>query len=247
MLVWCDTQCGRPSWMVRWPAVGPDLWARAHGGADWWQNMVGGWESSPVHGVLHSALYNKTCLRKVKYYIHFRHVTSGHILKKIDSNWFLPWIGYSTWRSCLYQRWHFSTSTWIVHYGEPCPYLMNWIGLHLFNDNTHPSGHISRRLQVGFSHSCLCSRNEFQWWCSVVGINSTWECCQLVTDLNKELYWIYGHSYQIIESGFSQKFYYASFRDRLKEGPQWVNWIGLDWICLTTTHVLQVILAVLHK
>ena len=25
------------------------------------------------------------------------------------------------------------------------------------------------------------------------------------------------------------------------------NWIGLDWICLTTTHVLQDILAVLHK
>ena len=26
-----------------------------------------------------------------------------------------------------------------------------------------------------------------------------------------------------------------------------LNWIGLDWICLTTTHVLQDILAVLHK
>ena len=25
------------------------------------------------------------------------------------------------------------------------------------------------------------------------------------------------------------------------------KWIGLDWICLTTTHVLQDILAVLHK
>ena len=25
------------------------------------------------------------------------------------------------------------------------------------------------------------------------------------------------------------------------------SWIGLDWICLTTTHVLQDILAVLHK
>ena len=24
-------------------------------------------------------------------------------------------------------------------------------------------------------------------------------------------------------------------------------WIGLDWICLATTHVLQDILAVLHK
>ena len=77
-----------------------------------------------------------------------------------------------------------------------------WIGLHLFNDDTRPSGHISRPSQVGFSHSCLCSINEVQWWCSVVGINSTWECHHLVTDLNKELYWIYGHSYQIKESSF---------------------------------------------
>ena len=99
---------------------------------------------------------------------------------------------------------------------------MDWIGLHLCND-TRPSGHISRPSQVGFSNSCLCSINEFQWWCSVVGINSTWECRQLVTDLNKDLYWIYSYSYRIIESSFSQKFYYASSRDRLKEGPQWVN------------------------
>ena len=44
-----------------------------------------------------------------------------------------------------------------------------------------------------------------------------------MTDLNKELHRIFGHSYQIIESSFSQKFYYASLWDRLKEGPQWVN------------------------
>ena len=60
-----------------------------------------------------------------------------------------------------------------------------------------------------------------------MGINSTWECRQLVTDLNKELYWIHSHSYQIIESSFSQKFYHASLRDRLKEGPQWVNCVVL--------------------
>ena len=42
-----------------------------------------------------------------------------------------------------------------------------------------------------------------------------------------ELYWIYGHSCQIIESSFSQKFYYASLWDRLKEGPQWVNCVVL--------------------
>ena len=111
--------------------------------------------------------------------------------------------------------------------------FLDWIGLHLFNDDTRPSGHISRPSQVGFSHSYLCSINEDLWWCSEVGINSTSECSHLVTDLNKELCWIYGLSYQIKESSFSQKLYYASLGDRLKEGPQWVNW--LDWICLTTT------------
>ena len=40
---------------------------------------------------------------------------------------------------------------------------------------------------------------------------------------DKALCWISSHSYQIIESNFSQKFYYASFRDCLKEGLQWVN------------------------
>ena len=89
-------------------------------------------------------------------------------------------------------------------------YSMNWVGLHLFNDNTRLSGHISRPSQVGFSHSYLCSINEDLWWCPVVGINSTWECSHLVTDLNKESCWIYGLSYQIKQSSFSQKLYYAS-------------------------------------
>ena len=44
---------------------------------------------------------------------------------------------------------------------------------------------------------------------------------------DKELCWISGHSYQIIESSFSKKFYYASLRDRLKEGPQWVKCVIL--------------------
>ena len=35
---------------------------------------------------------------------------------------------------------------------------------------------------------------------------------------DKELCWISGHSYQIIESSFSQKFYYAGLRDRRKRG-----------------------------
>ena len=32
-----------------------------------------------------------------------------------------------------------------------------------------------------------------------------------------------------------------------QETDEQCRWIGLDWICLTTTHVLQDILAVLHK
>ena len=70
---------------------------------------------------------------------------------------------------------------------------LNWIGLRLFNDDTCPSGHISRPSQVGFSHSYLRSINEDLWWCSVVGINSTLECSHLVTDLNKELCWMDFH------------------------------------------------------
>ena len=104
---------------------------------------------------------------------------------------------------------------------------LDWIGLRLFNDDTRPSGHISRPSQVGFSNSYLCSINEDLWWCSVVEINSTLECSHLMTDLNKKLCWIYGLSYQIKESSFSQKLYHASLRDRLKEGLQWVNYVVL--------------------
>ena len=103
----------------------------------------------------------------------------------------------------------------------------DWIGLYLFNDDTCPPGHISCPSQVEFVHSCLRSMNEFLWWCSVVGIDSTWYCHQLVTDLNDKLYWIYGHSYRIIEPSFSQKFFYASLWVRLKEGLQWVNCVVL--------------------
>ena len=101
------------------------------------------------------------------------------------------------------------------------------IGLHLFNDDTRPSGHISRPSQVGFFNSYLCSINKDLWWCSVVGINSTLECSHLMTDLNKKLCWIYGLSYQIKESSFSQKLYNASLGDRLKEGLQWVYCVVL--------------------
>ena len=132
-------------------------------------------------------------------------------------------ISNSYWLSATY---HIYTCCWVIisywfNNTIFTKYLpMDWIGLHLFNDDTRSSGRISRPSQVGFSHSCLCSINEFPSWCSVVGINSTLECRQLVTNLNEELYWIYGHSYQLIDSSFFQKLFNASLRDRLKGGPQ---------------------------
>ena len=42
---------------------------------------------------------------------------------------------------------------------------------------------------------------------------------------------------------------HTSLQELIKEqktpSPTWVSWIGLDWICLTTTHVLEDILPVL--
>ena len=35
------------------------------------------------------------------------------------------------------------------------PQCMDWIGFHLYNDDTCSSGHISRPSQVGFSHNCF--------------------------------------------------------------------------------------------
>ena len=104
----------------------------------------------------------------------------------------------------------------------------SWIGLRLFNDDTRPSGHISRPSQVGFSHSNFCSIYEDLWWCLVVGINSTLECSHLVTDFNEEMCWIHGLSFHTKESSFSQKLYYASLGDRVEEDPQLVNYVILS-------------------
>ena len=38
---------------------------------------------------------------------------------------------------------------------------MNWIGLDLFNDDTRPSGHISRPTQVNVSQNCFHSLNNY--------------------------------------------------------------------------------------
>ena len=65
-----------------------------------------------------------------------------------------------------------------------------------------------------------------------MGINSNPEFLQVVTDSNKELYWIYDHSYQIKESSFCQKLHYASFANRLKEGESVVQY--LSRLCCNT-------------
>ena len=40
-------------------------------------------------------------------------------------------------------------------------HVRDWIGLDLFNDDTRPSGHISRPTQVNVSQSCLHSFNNY--------------------------------------------------------------------------------------
>ena len=39
--------------------------------------------------------------------------------------------------------------------------MSDWIGLDLFNDDTRPSGHISRPTQVNVSQSCFHSLNNY--------------------------------------------------------------------------------------
>ena len=38
---------------------------------------------------------------------------------------------------------------------------LDWIGLDLFNDDTRPSGHISRPTQVNVSQNCFHSLNNY--------------------------------------------------------------------------------------
>ena len=49
--------------------------------------------------------------------------------------------------------------------------VMYCIGLHSFNDDTCPSGHIRHPSQIGISYSCLCSINGLQ---SLVVLLSCW-------------------------------------------------------------------------
>ena len=62
-----------------------------------------------------------------------------------------------------------------------------------------------------------------------------------MSDSNDVLYWIYGLSYQIKESSFSQELDYASLGNRFKEGPQWFSCVvfitNLLWHSTLQEHV----------
>ena len=45
-------------------------------------------------------------------------------------------------------------------YGDDYQVLLDWIGLNFFNDDTCPSGHISRSTHVNVSKSCFYSLNK---------------------------------------------------------------------------------------
>ena len=53
----------------------------------------------------------------------------------------------------------------IKHHKDDQLQSLDWIGLDLFNDNTCPSGYISRPSQVGISHNCSSSINWFYSTC----------------------------------------------------------------------------------
>ena len=90
-----------------------------------------------------------------------------------------------------------------------CVYLCVWIGLDLFNDDTRPSGHISRPTQVNVSQNCFHSLNNYSSPIILYSLGASWS--QQIT------------SYQIEESRFSQEFHYAGLRNCLEESIQRVN------------------------
>ena len=113
-------------------------------------------------------------------------------------------------------------------------FLTNWIVLHLFNDDTCHSGHISRSAHVGFSHNCPTTKlpslmifsSCWDWFESRISsvvdcfneeieykLNACkWVCLNLWISPTKctsftLLYWIFGRSYQ--ESSLFQKLHHV--------------------------------------
>ena len=72
-------------------------------------------------------------------------------------NWFYGWSLRINWLFGVRQshKSHNALDKYPTMHNEMCKSgHMSWIGLHLFNDDTRPSGQISRPSQVGFSHRC---------------------------------------------------------------------------------------------
>ena len=116
----------------------------------------------------------------------------------------------------------------------------NWIGLDLFNDDTYPSGYISRPSHVGFSPICLSStkRSGGVVRLRIVSVVNSFKS-RVVLDIwpfildvvyiklkkllqfrdcaSEGLYRMSDRSYQVEESHFLQEFYNASLRNCLKE------------------------------
>ena len=95
---------------------------------------------------------------------------------------------------------------------------MDWIALDLFNDDTCPSGHISRPTQVNVSQELLSFSKKPSY---------TGKCVSELLSFSKQLlksdHIVQIASYQIEESRFSQEFHYASLRNCLEESIQRVD------------------------
>ena len=102
-------------------------------------------------------------------------------------------------------------------------YPWELVGLDLFNDDTHLSGFMSRPSHVGFSHICLSStkRSDGVGWLRILLVANSFKS-RVVLDI-----------WPFISAVVYLKLKMLEF-----------SW--LDWICLTT-HILQDILAVLHR
>ena len=83
------------------------------------------------------------------------------------------------------------------------------VGLDLFNDETCPSGHISRPTQVNVSQSCFNSLNILLKLNYIVQVWGLVEVNCVISDRRI--------------SHFSQEFHNASLGNCLEEGIQWVS------------------------
>ena len=120
------------------------------------------------------------------------------------------------------------------------------VGLDLFNNDTYPSGYISRPSHVGVSHICLSStkRSGGVVWLRILSVANSFKS-RVVLDIwpfisdvvymklkkfpqfrdcsSEGFYRTSDRSYQVEESRFSQEFRNGSPMNCLKESIQWVS------------------------